>query len=446
MFAPAIAAAFSCSSDTGDETSPKAGRTLTVNGVITRTTIEYEGSDVSHLVWKEGDEVAYVTGLPGQTFKTAAVSGNRFTAEIPSGATDDDILAVLWPSERAEGLPLKGITAELPSEFGQEAGAAFDGSLLPMYACVRIPATGTEVDADYRPLGSVIRFSIDAAGHETETLRSVTLSADEYLAGKYTFDTSGDPAWTFTGTSKTVRTTVTGEAARLDNRFYIYMAVNPAAYTGVEVRVETDAGVYVFPDGTMDLNQKGRTLYRVSLPLEETPKPEKLYYTQVTDMADLTPEGKYLIVADRDESSYHTPDNKSYTAVINPTTIGFTGSGVEATDATALYTWKIEKNETSGMYSLFSTRIGQYVGSAGAILVNDYGKFFFTQSIPQTPDGEVTYYWNIEVDAQKAVIKSLRLENACFQYNAHPYAGFFCLCTPDTDGGRNVRILKLREN
>lgn len=434
-----------CSDESGQSNLLEPTRSLTVKSLLTRTTIGYEGSDFSHLEWREGDRVAYVTDLPGEVFRTAEVSDNRFTAELPARAAADNVLIVVWPAASNQGRPLAEATLTLAAETVQTAGAEFDGSLLPMYARIPIPASGAEVDAEYLQPASVVRISIDPTGHEEENLKSVTLKANEYLAGNYNWNPDGEPQWNFTGVSQTIRTTVSGEDALLEKEPYVYMVVNRAAYTGVEVRIETDRNTYTFPDGTMQVDLPGFTLYRIHMKLDDAPGPKVSLFTQVTDQAELTAEGTYLIVADKSSTEYYTPDKRSYTSVIPPAAIPFTEAGIESSEAVTPFTWKIERNADTGMYSLYSNRDNVYVGSPGAMMVNDYGKLFFKEEIPQTDEGAVTYYWDISVDAEKAMVKSLRLENTYFQFNANRNVEAFCTCTPDTNGWQHIKIFKLRE-
>ena len=55
LFAAAVALSIvSCSKESVQESVQFERRTISVNCPITRTTIDYEGSDVSHLVWNGG--------------------------------------------------------------------------------------------------------------------------------------------------------------------------------------------------------------------------------------------------------------------------------------------------------------------------------------------------------------------------------------------------------
>ena len=430
-----------CSADDANGIDRPSTRTITVNCPETRTTIAYEGSDYSHLVWNDGDAVAYATDAAGDAFKTATVTENRFAAEVPAGAGADTRLLVVWPGETLAGGMLASASASLSAEIEQVTGAPFDGSLLPMYADLAVPEDRDQVDALYNMLGSVVRIRIDGTNHESETLESVTLTAHENLVGRYTFDVASR-AWSFSGSGNTVTVTMTGEKALLADRHSIYMVVDPAVYTGVTVTVETDLDTYVYADGTMDVGQKGRTLYRIDLSLDEPVEPVIPYFTQVTDLSELTDDGTYLIVTDRSATQCYATGPKSMT-FFTPVALDLTAEGILCTSEVMKHTWRIGKHEATGMYSLWSNEIGQYAGAPGAIMSSDYGKFWFDPEIGDDESSILTYYWEIDVDEQSATVQTRRMEDCRFMYKSS--VQYFCPCTSQTSGAQPIRIFKLRE-
>ncbi len=431
-----------CSADDANGIDRPSTRTITVNCPETRTTIAYEGSDYSHLVWNDGDAVVYATDTAGDTFKTATVTENRFAAEVPAGAGADTRLLVVWPGETLAGGMLASASASLSAEIEQVTGAPFDGSLLPMYADLAVPEDRDQVDALYNMLGSVVRIRIDGTNHESETLESVTLTAHENLVGRYTFDVASR-AWSFSGSGNTVTVTMTGEKALLADRHSIYMVVDPASYTGVTVTVQTDADSYVYADGKMDLAQPGRTLYRIDVALDEQVEPVIPWFTQVVDVAEITADGTYLIVTDHSATQCYATGAKSMT-YLTPVALDLTPEGIRQTAEVMKHTWKIEKQE-SGMFSLFSNELNQFVGAPGAIIGNDYGKFWFTAAIADDPDQQLIYHWDITVDAPQATVKSRRMEDCYFMYKGADYVDWFCPCTSQTNGAKPIRIFKMRE-
>ena len=78
--------------------------TVSTESIGTKTGIEYEYSDYSHLVWKEGDVVAYVTDCASDVVRTAEVSADgRFTATIPETAGTDNKLFESTENKPSEG-------------------------------------------------------------------------------------------------------------------------------------------------------------------------------------------------------------------------------------------------------------------------------------------------------------------------------------------------------
>ena len=100
--AAAVAAAVSCQTKNDVEVlSGKREVTVYHHDMATKTGISYEASDVSHLVWNEGDKVMYITsdksGLYDYGFQEAVVTSNKFTASISdkAGKSDKDRKSVV---------------------------------------------------------------------------------------------------------------------------------------------------------------------------------------------------------------------------------------------------------------------------------------------------------------------------------------------------------------
>ena len=72
-------------------------RNVTVYCPLTRTTIDYEGSDVSHLVWGAGENIGYVTSVSGDRVQLAKMNSNSFIAQIPAYASEEDSIFVIYP-------------------------------------------------------------------------------------------------------------------------------------------------------------------------------------------------------------------------------------------------------------------------------------------------------------------------------------------------------------
>jgi len=452
----AFGALAACSADDGAGSAAFGpDREITVRCAGTRTTVEYEGSDVSHLVWQDGDRVAYVTDAAGDKFRTADVVSNRFSATVPAGA---GTLVALWPAAGNEGVTLPEASAELKTEIPQTVGEKFDGSLLPMFARAEIPADGKEVDALYEPLGVIVRLTIDMFGHDTEILRSVTLSAEEDMVGTFAVDPSSETGWSFTGTSKSVKAVFSGDTQVGEVPFHVYMVVRRGAYTGVTVTVETDANIYEVTGGEMSLDRDGRVLYRIEVPaLEERPKPTVFYFTEVANASELTTDGKYLFVAVSDNADEYIADQfvvESNNAYMESVKIVRAEEGVLYDENTEPLMWAL-KDAGDGKFNLQSVQNGYYAGSPLARMLQPW----YVDNWPLNcslwlEEKELAGYgersrWDIVINADgEAFIYSMELvdsDNVRWWLLYNKPTNRFCVGKEGYGYQTPMKILKLRE-
>lgn len=445
-------------------------RHIEVHSIATRTTIDYEGSDVSHLVWSEGDMVAYVTDKAGDVFRSAEMKasdeGFYFDAEVSAEATT---IYVVYPVGENVGKSLSEARLSLVGSIEQSAGDKFSGEMLPMVATEAIGWTD-RIDAVYNCIASVVRFTVAGGeGHETEVLKSVTLTANEPLVGDYGVDVaSGELAFSPLANSIKLEyksTTESGEDVLLASSHDIYMVIPSAEFTGVDVVVETDADTYRWSDGAMSLTHPKRRLYRIALDLatsDGAPTPEVNYFKPVTDISEVTDDGTYLIAVKLGGKYYvtnNTPtDTANYyylTGVEAPTS----ENGVEATEDMMNYTWSITKRDAG--YEFYSENMLKN-GTYGVLLITQGGTGMFSNEdgyegkawfVPTaTVDGysstqQNRRYWDIELDgAGKATIRSKYDREVdmfpCYRYcTAHEY---FTLCFDGCADKEDISILKLQ--
>lgn len=329
LMAAAVATLGSCSSEADEPDFAPADegsfRELTVNvAPLSRTTIEYENADFSHLVWQTGDQVAYVTDLPGDKFRTATVTSNAFTASVPTGATSANKLIVVYPCGNLNGKSLSDAAPAIANPASLNIDNSFDGTRLPMTAVMPVPS-GSKVDAEFTVLPAVIRLSLSGVGEEsTQTLKSVSLSANEPLSGAWKYsDASG---WTFTGTDKKITMDIQAESTLLydvcSSHKYIYFVVPRAQFSGLSLTVTTDTGSYMFPDGTIDLTSPTRSLYRLDVALGEPDPVKEPQYVKITSVDQISgsTDDKYLIVYEDKNLLFCEFDSGNYHMGV-PTTI-----------------------------------------------------------------------------------------------------------------------------
>lgn len=460
--------ATSCHTDSRDMATV-ATRTIEVRSVATRTTIGYEGSDVSHLEWCEGDKVAYVTDGVGDTFKVAEMTdgatGWSFNAEVPESATN---IIVVYPVGDNAGKSLSEVTLSLESEIVQTAGEDFDGRLLPMVAASQLPV-GNSIDVVYECLASVIRFNVvGGEGHEVESLKSLSLTTNQPLTGSYSLDLTTVEV-VFAGNSNSVNVvyesaTETAEDVLLTDNHEIYVVVPSGVYDGVDVVVETDVDSYTWSNGAMDLSHPERRLYRVELDLgtsEGAPVPETQSFRPVTNSSDITDDGVYLIAVELNGKYYVTnnvPTDTSNYYYLTGVEVASDENGVILSESVMNYTWSITLKD--GGYEFYSDNMVKN-GVNGVLLISQGGSGMFSGEdgyegkawyvTPSTADGyssaqQPRRYWDIELDGEGHAVLRNKYDREVGMFPCYKYCtshNYFTLCFEGGSDKAEIQLLKL---
>lgn len=414
-------------------------REITVfQGASTKTTIDYEGSDVSHLVWQDGDAVLYITndseGLYDYGFQKATVDSNKFTATISSKATAENKILVAWPSSETS-LGSDQTIFYMKETVSQASTDKFNGKLLPMIALMDVP-TGNTVNALYTPLASVLRVSIDSTNHAGELLKSVKITTAEQCRGNYVISTSQEGGYTYKGRGESVTVNLS-DTPELRSAGYVYIVLNRAAYTGVKLEVTTDKKTYTFEDGKMDLSVEGRVLYRlnVSLPSESTGGDDSKEdaFVKVTDASQLVDGGQYLIVAPKSAGSYYIMAPSGDGQFLDADVIEYTDAEkIAKTTALMEYAVTLEAGtgDYAGKFALNYKELGSkpYVCAprnvSSALSYHGYFNYFATTGAATM---ESQPWWTITPSADKTAITSHQLMSGSY--------GSLCCYTSDKTFG-----------
>lgn len=460
--------AVSCQRDSATIAVGDEMRTVEVYAAQTRTTIGYEASDVSHLEWCEGDRVAYVTDVAGDTFKSAemkySAKGWYFSSNVTAAA---ETIYVIYPVGDNVGKSLAEAKASLAAELQQVADADFVGENLPMYASAPITST-SRVEVVYEVMASVVRFSVVGEGHDIESLQSVTLRTNEPLVGDYSYDAASGKML-FEGAANSIKVdyvsaTELGEDVLLARTHDIYMVVPSATFTGVDVVVKTDADTYVWSNGAMDLSHPERRLYRVALDLaaaDGAPAPVNRYFSPVCSLDEITDEGTYLIATNIDGKYYVTNNEPTDTAnyyYVEGVELPSDEFGVLHSEDAMNYTWSITKHDQG--YMLYSANMVKQ-GSKGVYLISQGGSDMFSGEggyegkawyvLPSAlPTGDLASraYWDITVDGNGTAVLYNKYDRGvdmrvCYKYcTAHNY---FALCFEGAPDKADIAILKLAD-
>ncbi len=446
LFAAAVAfCVVSCNKEGVRETVRFDRRTVAVNCPMTKTTIDYEGSDVSHLIWNGGETVGYVTSCAGDRVRVASVNSNSFFAQIPVFASEEDQIYVIYPVGDNEGKLLSEISIPLENPVVQNVTASFDGSVYPMFATAPLPSGNNDaVSVTFEFPAAILRFNIFGEASEAEpvSVKSLSFSGKPYMTGHYSI--GGDGRLQFVPDAEQGQQTIVLEADEdgdlvIDGEgMYVYAIVPRAEISDFDVKITTDAASFSLTGGKMDLTRKDRSLWRISLDLdaiaEDEPEvTEPTVFKVVTSLDELNEDDKYLIVADKDAGSYYiaAPANYPYGAnggsgPINAKAAAHDGDGnLEKTDELVSYAVTLKKGivEENTFAICFDPSKGSncWCCAPGAA-TNPVNNGFFFNPAPDT-DSEEQGYWKFSYESPNVVVTSRKVKNQHF-YFVQNYTSF----------------------
>lgn len=431
-------------------------RSITVYPVEadTRTSLEYEYSDYSHLVWCEGDVVAYVTDCASDVVKEAQVSSEGvFTATIPESAGTDNRLYVVYPGDGLAGGTLADLSLEISAQQTQDSISAVNstGIVIPMMACTHVPETGeTSVSVSYDVPVSVIRFDFATADFPQDQIQSVTFTAAQPVAGTVNVAGSVNGDVIFNGVSNSVTTTI-DRLSPLERGGYVYVPVMRGSYSGVTLEVVTDNNEFVFRDGNFELDDPDATLYKVEMTLGEGQVIRDPYFVEISEDEQFSPDNKYLIAYRQSDYVYRVA-SEHISSKIDAVTIEYDPDlgGIPVVGDVMDYVFTIGPVAgADGYYWLYSEAAGNtngnYIGSAGG--TSAAGNFFFQNTEPTSSSNY--YIWQITYgDGVQYIYNEGR--NRWFKYDASANSRKFVTSSVGEDNTGNeyikdITILKLIE-
>lgn len=453
-WAPVLALMVSCSK--ADDQVLSAGKERVVHvvaeNVDTRTMIDYERSDYSHLVWEEADRLAVLTDVYDDVASIVEVNQGAFDARIPADYNQSyNNLIAIYPSDGLDGQNIDKITMPIPAEQHQDTLGSSRGVQVPMFTVVKVPNGVTEqtVSARYQFPAATLRFAIRSDVHKQEKVLSVTMTAPDPIAGKMTFNRPSYSVRLIKG-EKEVTVTVDKPAA-IEKGGYLYMNVMRGVYEGVTIKVTTDQNTYLFENGRFDLTDPEASLFKVNLPLDvSVVKPKPSYYTEISEGEVFSADEKYLIAYKYSDTEYYVASEfvdyylyyesfevgeNGLEATDRLTQYAFTFTPVEGTEYVTLYSDAVSNSSPSAMYGK------GFVGSP-TTTYTDPGKFVRgSQEDVDSPDTHLRYCWKVTFEDGAPQINSVLVDG--YRIAFERWGQLFTPCKLSNTDSYPIVILKL---
>ena len=434
-------------------------RNVTVYCPLTRTTIDYEGSDVSHLVWGAGENIGYVTSVSGDRVQLAKMNSNSFIAQIPAYASEEDSIFVIYPVGDNEGRLLSEIRLPLRNPETQNVSMPFDGGSYPMYGKAAIPSVSmAATNVNFEFPAAILRFRLfSETPGKLRTACAIEFSGKPYMEGEYAVDSYG--AMSFVPAADNVRKEIKLVANEDSDLFldsegvYVYAVVPRAEISDFDVRVLTDSLTYSFNGGSMDLTRRDRSLWRISLNLNPESEDEPAapsVFKPVTSLDELDEEGSYLIVADADEDSYFVAAPGTYPTATNGGTLGINAVTLAHADGNVdfsedllpcIVSLKKGSVEDDTFAISFDPSKGRncWCCAPGAATFSVNNGFFFNPA-PDT-DSEEQGYWKFSYEFPYVVVTSRKVTTQHFYY-VEDYRQFRPAREDATEDGHTLKGIK----
>ena len=343
------------------------------------------------------------------------------------------------------------ITMPIPAEQHQDTLGSSRGVQVPMFTVVKVPNGVTEqtVSARYQFPAATLRFAIRSDVHKLEKVLSVTMTAQDPIAGKMTFNRPSYSVRLIKG-EKEVTVTVDKPAA-IEKGGYLYMNVMRGVYEGVTIKVTTDQNTYLFENGRFDLTDPEASLFKVNLPLDvSVVKPKPSYYTEISEGEVFSADEKYLIAYKYSDTEYYVASEfvdyylyyesfevgeNGLEATDRLTQYAFTFTPVEGTEYVTLYSDAVSNSSPSAMYGK------GFVGSP-ATTYTDPGKFVRgSQEDVDSPDTHLRYCWKVTFEDGAPQINSVLVDG--YRIAFERWGQLFTPCKLSNTDSYPIVILKL---
>lgn len=452
---PVLALVASCNKADDQVISTGKERVVHVvaENVGTRTMIDYERSDYSHLVWEEADRLAVLTDVYDDVASIVEVNQGAFDARIPADYNQSyNNLVAIYPSDGLEGQNIDKITMPIPAAQHQDTLGSSRGVQVPMFTVVKVPNGVTEqtVSARYQFPAATLRFAIESDAHKLEKILSVTMTAQDPIAGKMTFVR---PAYSVRLIKGENEVTVTvDKPAAIEKGGYLYMNVMRGVYEGVTIKVTTDQNTYLFENGRFDLTDPEASLFKVTLPLDvSVVKPKPAYYTEISEGEVFSADEKYLIVYKYSDTEYYVAGGSNGSYISRKPFEPAENGGIEATDEVSQYAFTFTPVEGTEYVTLYSEAVSNsapsamhgkgFVGSPATTYRNPGTFIRGSQEDVDNPDTHLRYCWKITYEEGDPVINSVIIDGYRFAYDRGGMQ--FAPCLSSYGDLKNIVIMKL---
>lgn len=415
MMAIAVAAMSftACSNDLTEDVTPSQEFTVQINAVenLSRTHFGNLNEGKYPTLWDATDKVKAslnMTTAKNSTETTIADDGTTASFKLSlNEATAPYTIYAISPANVASSISSEHCnwTITIPDSQEPSATSCDPAAQVVVGQTEALETLPSSVDMKFEHLTAYAKINFTNVALGTATVNSITITADQYIAGKHYYQVADYDSYTAgqlrkanSGAVKSITITT----SELNN---VWVALAPVAVSELTFTINTDKGTItkevtglnkVFKSGvvaTFNVDMTGKTI--------ATPD----VYTLVTDLSVLA-EGDNVIIASADEDYAISTDNSGY--VRNATAVTKDGNTIIPTTTVGIFT---VHDAGTNLYAFKEASDGKYLYASSS------SKNYLQTQATNDANG----YWDITIKdattgAAKVVAQGTNTRNV-MQYN-----------------------------
>ena len=417
MMAIAVAAMSftACSNDLTEDVTPSQEFTVQINAVenLSRTHFGDLNEGKYPTLWDAADKIKVAlnyataknsTNTEVSTDGTTAV----FTADLSADTTAPYTVYAVSPAEVVNSQYVSNSynswTLTIPANQTPTETSCDRAAQVLVGQSAASETRPTSVDIAFSHLTAYAKINFTNVALGTATVNSVTITADQNIAGKFYYyvadNTHGDTAGSVEANGAVKSISIT--TSELNN---VWVALAPTAVSELTFTINTDQGPIIkevtglnkeFKSGvvaTFNVDMTGKTIEKAD------------EYTLVTDLSVLA-EGDNVIIASADENYAISTDNSGY--VRNATAITKDGNTIVPTTTVGIFT---VHDAGTNLYAFKEASDGKYL----------YASSSTNNNLQTQATNDANGYWDITIKdattgAAKVVAQGANTRNV-MQYN-----------------------------
>ena len=246
------------------------------SGIATRTALV----DDKSVIWSDSDDITIFGGDNNPAPFILTNGAGEAQATFEGDAVEADTYYALYPHYGDASIAGETVSSVLPAEQTYTAGT-FAAKLNPSVA----KTTGNTLE--FKNIAALLKVSVKNLADKT--VSSVSVKADDAIAGAYSVDMSGDSYTAAASTEGAREVTLNAEGAAESD---YYLVLLPGTHSGMVITVNYSDGSYSQKTASQAIDLSASEIFTLSVDASQAEMPEPTLYQQYMAGQDIEIAGK----------------------------------------------------------------------------------------------------------------------------------------------------------